>query len=180
MLGIYKITNKKTEKFYIGRSKDVFERMRAHYQLLKKGKHGNKKFQEEMNGCSLGDLTFEILETCSISKAKAQEEFWIKELKAIELGYNVIEKDEELTGYKITVDQTLVPFLKKAFTNANPEIPEPTINILEEDTFEFLLKLFSNDMDLIRPRGEIFVLPDKFKKYRKPPFIYVREDFGLI
>ena len=59
--GIYKITHKATEQYYIGQSVDIFSRWGHHYHDLMCGKHSSKKFVEIWNNSNPDDFTFEII-----------------------------------------------------------------------------------------------------------------------
>jgi hypothetical protein len=45
--GIYKITNLKNGKVYIGQSENIFMRRKQHFGALRKGSHTNKQMQED-------------------------------------------------------------------------------------------------------------------------------------
>lgn len=174
MIAVYKITNRKTGKIYVGRSKDVFERLKTHCFLLKNKSHQNKSLQEDFSGIS--DLSFEILEFCHFSGLKRREEYWIKKLDAVNQGYNIVETDEEC-GFNNFLDPAISSYLKKALTNIDQEIRQPVIKMIDENNLEFLLNLFDGDINLIRAKNEILIVPSKFENLRKPPFVYLDKDF---
>ena len=47
LAGIYKITNLKTGKTYVGQSKNVYHRKKEHFTALRKGCHENKLMQAD-------------------------------------------------------------------------------------------------------------------------------------
>ena len=47
--GIYQITNKMDNKFYLGSSSNLKNREKAHYSYLQKGKHPNRYLQKAYN-----------------------------------------------------------------------------------------------------------------------------------
>jgi group I intron endonuclease len=61
IIGVYKITNKITGKYYIGYSKNIYERWTNHRRFLKNNKHINIKLQRSYNKHTLEAFTFEIL-----------------------------------------------------------------------------------------------------------------------
>lgn len=86
MIGIYKITNKKTGKSYIGQSNDIERRLKEH-QYKKEipiefaiQKYGKNSFN------------YEILEECSIDELDIKEKYWIKKYNTYKgYGYNCNE-----------------------------------------------------------------------------------------
>lgn len=60
--GVYKITNTKNGKFYIGSSENVERRWKQHTKDLMKGYHHCNKFQEDFVNYDLEDYTYEIIE----------------------------------------------------------------------------------------------------------------------
>jgi group I intron endonuclease len=88
--GIYKITNIKTNKFYIGSSKHLNERWQEHKEMLRNNKHINPKLQNSWNyhgGESA--FVFEILENADPEKILEREQFYLDTLKPYEVGYNI-------------------------------------------------------------------------------------------
>jgi len=89
MIGIYKITNKINNKFYIGMAEDIEKRWIRHKNL---DNHSCIKLHRAMKKYGVENFIFEIIEECSSQIiAWEKERFWIKELKARELGYNINE-----------------------------------------------------------------------------------------
>jgi group I intron endonuclease len=79
---IYKTTNLINGKFYIGKDTRNLKCYLGSGELLKRAidKYGKENFKKE------------ILEFCdNLSELDSREKFWIKELKAIENGYNLTE-----------------------------------------------------------------------------------------
>lgn len=60
--GIYKITNKINNMFYIGSSTDCFRRFYQHINSLSKGNHANKQLQSAYNKYGKEFFTFEIVQ----------------------------------------------------------------------------------------------------------------------
>lgn len=80
VMGIYRITNIKTQQMYIGQAKDCKEREREH---LKAGLHidtpGNNKLYSNMFEYGIENFTFELLEEChSASELNEREKYWIE------------------------------------------------------------------------------------------------------
>lgn len=95
MKGIYKITNKATNKFYIGSSSDITKRWREHVKLLDKNTHHSYKLQEAWNDYGAENFVFEILmvlpDIATPKEILACEEEFISTSKCYEdeIGYNV-------------------------------------------------------------------------------------------
>ena len=84
-VGIYGIFNSETrECLYVGQSKDIDTRWRAHLKRLRNKKHPRQDFVEwfHLNGASEGLLSFEVLETCEPveNKLNSLEITWFNEL----------------------------------------------------------------------------------------------------
>jgi len=60
--GIYKITNKKNGRVYVGSAKHFKSRYYHHIASLRKGTHHNKYLQADFNKCSPEDFLFEVVE----------------------------------------------------------------------------------------------------------------------
>jgi len=77
IIGIYKIENIVTKKFYIGSSNDVNFRYRAHLSKLKNNSHNNKHLQSTYNKYGIQTFSFSILEECDINILLEREQFYI-------------------------------------------------------------------------------------------------------
>ena len=63
-VGIYKITNTQTGKFYLGSSVNIDHRWRQHKHLLTQGQHHSPKLQASWNKHGADVFTFEIVLLC--------------------------------------------------------------------------------------------------------------------
>ncbi|MBF0413064.1 MAG: GIY-YIG nuclease family protein [Desulfamplus sp.] len=88
--GIYKITNLINGKFYIGQSRDIFTRWKAHTMALTE--HSNESIirmafakynlREQVNKKGVfGNFNFEIIENCDAKKLIERETYYINKLK---------------------------------------------------------------------------------------------------
>jgi group I intron endonuclease len=84
MIGIYKFTNKKNGKSYVGQSTNIHRRLNEHLnrneQLIDKAikKHGVENFD------------FEVLEECSADQLNQKEIYWIEQTNSfVPQGYNL-------------------------------------------------------------------------------------------
>ena len=64
---IYKITNKRTKKSYIGKTTRIVSRWLSHMSSAKKHKNRKHKFYNAINNSKITDWTFEILEVVDVS-----------------------------------------------------------------------------------------------------------------
>lgn len=90
--GIYKITNKTTNKIYIGSSKNIEERWKAHINLLNRNKHNNNHLQHAWNKYGNKDFEFEIIEICDLSNLIEREQYYIDYYNCCDhsIGYNIM------------------------------------------------------------------------------------------
>jgi len=89
--GVYKITNIKNGKFYIGSSKDVEFRWSEHKKHLNGNYHINKKLQNAWNFYGKESFEFDILETVNECDLLVKEQFYLDMFKPHmkEIGYNI-------------------------------------------------------------------------------------------
>lgn len=91
MIGIYKYTNKKNGKIYIGRSLDIYKRKWAHFNKPSPYSY----FDQVLSKIGEKEFDFEIIEECSPDIIKEREKYWIKY-------YNCCVKDNQNGGYNLT------------------------------------------------------------------------------
>lgn len=84
MIGIYKITNKKNGKVYIGQSANIERRFKEHCHQNKSRISVDKAIFEE----GIENFSFEVIEVCSIEELNDKETFWIIKYDAVNSGYN--------------------------------------------------------------------------------------------
>ena len=89
--GVYKITNIKNGKFYIGSSKDIEFRWNEHTKHLNGGYHINNKLQNAWNFYGKENFSFDILETVNECDLLVKEQFYLNMFKPHmkEIGYNI-------------------------------------------------------------------------------------------
>lgn len=91
MIGIYKITNTKNGKVYIGQSVDIDKRFREHKKMLRDNNHINYLLQDDWNVYGEDAFVFEVLEKCRSIYLNEIEKHTIKEYESTdkEKGYNL-------------------------------------------------------------------------------------------
>ena len=89
--GIYKITNVKNGKFYIGSAKDIDRRWWEHKNDLKKNKHINPKLQHAWDFYGETNFEFIILENVIECELFKREQFYLDMFKPYmrDIGYNI-------------------------------------------------------------------------------------------
>lgn len=86
VIGIYKITNIKENKSYIGKSKDIDRRINNHFSLYRKG---SPLIHEAIEKYEVDDFVIEILINCDISELDVYEKLFIEKHNTIfPCGYN--------------------------------------------------------------------------------------------
>lgn len=97
--GIYKILNTKNNKFYIGSSKNIIERISIHKSLLRNNKHDNSYLQNAYNKYSGWFFEFIVLEYCEPNFRIEREQYYIDTLKP---EYNLAPKANGMLDYNHT------------------------------------------------------------------------------
>ena len=89
--GIYKSTNLKNNKGYIGQSSDIKKRWRNHKFELKNNIHNNPYLQNAFNKYGEEAFEFRIIEKTSKENLDEAEEYWIDYFDSTnpEKGYNL-------------------------------------------------------------------------------------------
>lgn len=87
--GIYKITNIKNNKFYIGSTSDSFlKRWNHHINALRRGTHKNSHLQRAFNKYGEESFKFEIIETCSKDLCLIREQIYLDQCNSLN-SYNI-------------------------------------------------------------------------------------------
>jgi group I intron endonuclease len=140
--GVYKITNNKTKKIYIGSSINILRRWVEHKSELNKNTHKNDKLQKSWNKYGDENFTFTIIEECEKELLLIREQFYLDELlKSSDSditffkknGYNILPKAGNTLGYKFSdysknkmskAKSDIGKLLNKDFTNLNNLTPQ--------------------------------------------------------
>lgn len=90
IIGVYKILNIVSEKYYIGYSKNIERRFKDHIYTLEHNNHGNIVLQRSFNKHGLDNFTFEVLhEYDNVEEAKAKELEYLQNLEIRPMLYNL-------------------------------------------------------------------------------------------
>lgn len=96
--GIYKIQSKiKPDRIYVGSSSNLSHRRTVHYHELALAKHKNGRLQNHYNKYGADDLTFLIIEECSIDVLIEREQHYIDTLSP---WFNICKKAGNILGVK--------------------------------------------------------------------------------
>lgn len=115
--GIYKITNKINNKFYIGSSKDLIRRKKDHFRLLKKGINHSTLLQKAVNKYGIDNFIFEIIVECSEDLLFTIEQKIVDELKP---KYNIAIKNVSVpTGLPYKDKSLYKKYAKDRLANNN-------------------------------------------------------------
>ena len=89
--GVYKITNLKNNKVYIGSSIDISNREYKHFWMLNKNSHDNKHLQNSYNHHGKDNFLFEVVEFCGSEELIVKENEYIKKYNSNNefFGYNL-------------------------------------------------------------------------------------------
>lgn len=89
--GIYKITNIKNKKSYIGKSVEIIpKRWTEHIKTsLNIGSISHTKIHDAIREYGIENFTFEILEECPKEKLNEREKYWISFYETNTYGYNI-------------------------------------------------------------------------------------------
>jgi len=90
--GIYCIKNKINNKVYIGKSKNIYERIRQHINMLnKKCKNENRHLINSWHKYGRDSFEYFVIEDLTISKLKERELYWIQHYDSTDrkVGYNL-------------------------------------------------------------------------------------------
>ena len=94
--GIYKITNNKNGKAYIGSSVNIESRKYKHFWMLNNNIHDNTHLQNSYNKDDKNLFVFEIIEYCPVESLINRENYHIDKYKSNEsaYGYNMATVNE--------------------------------------------------------------------------------------
>lgn len=98
---VYKITNLKTNQYYIGVDSYFPKRLRQHQSMLCNNKHKNKHLQYSYNKYGIENFSFILLLSCKSRDEMLQKEIqFIKEYNSLINGFNHTIGGEGSCGYK--------------------------------------------------------------------------------
>jgi group I intron endonuclease len=96
---IYKITNVVNGKVYVGQTINYDKRKNSHISKLINGTHHNEHLQKSFNIHGIKSFAFEVIKECYESELDLLEIKYIKELDAINNGYNLMHGGQANNRY---------------------------------------------------------------------------------
>jgi group I intron endonuclease len=96
--GIYKIINKLNGKYYVGSSKNIFERWNIHLRNLNNCKHHSDYLQRAWNKYKPDNFVFEIVELVSYEKLKETEQNYLNKAFICENAESTYNASQNSTG----------------------------------------------------------------------------------
>ena len=89
MIHIYKITNKITNKIYIGQtSRTLEQRFQEHCRASRNDKYLHRSLYAAINKYGIDNFSIEEIEYCEDLMANEREKYWIKYYNSNNIGYN--------------------------------------------------------------------------------------------
>lgn len=101
--GIYKITCKKNNKFYVGSAVNICKRWSVHLNELRNNIHSNTYMQNAFNMYGEKSFDFEIIETVfDVNFLIKREQDWLDKLKPYDrkIGFNILKMASNSLGHK--------------------------------------------------------------------------------
>lgn len=102
IVGIYGIKNCTENKWYVGQSNNVYKRLGAHTDRLRRGDHPLLELQADYNRLGRDSFEVYVLEFCDLEKLNERECFWIKEKDAVKNGYCTSTGGYSASGIKMS------------------------------------------------------------------------------
>jgi group I intron endonuclease len=117
--GIYKITNKITQKVYIGLSSNIKSRFRHHRYYLNHSIHSNPYLQKAWDKYGEENFTFEVVEYCEKEVLQAREGYWCElfNVHDLDFGYNLRSSEE--AGFFKHSEETKIKMSESKTGNKN-------------------------------------------------------------
>ena len=105
MVGIYKITNKKTNQCYIGQSIHIEQRWREH-KYEAKNENNSALIYQAIRKYGIENFSFEILEECELNEEllNQREKYWIAYYNSFSEGYNMTTGGQGSDGWTYNPD----------------------------------------------------------------------------
>ena len=106
MIGIYKITNLINQKIYIGQSKNIEDRWRAHRSrpFQSNAAQYESPLYKAIRKYGLKNFSFQVIEECTIKELNQKEIYWIAYYHSNDkkYGYNLTEGGQTQTFHKLS------------------------------------------------------------------------------
>jgi len=178
--GIYKITEKETNKCYIGQSKDIYERLKQHSTDTYSEDDWHTKFQSNPE-----KFTFEILVRCDPEDLDNEESYYIYKYNSIQQGYN--KKNGNHSIFKTAINKL---FKLNSNSDNNSNNNEKKMKI-EKNSYLYSVEDLINQINLSKAtfyeqkKKNISFFNDNSKKIKegcisKPKIKYNKKIFDML
>lgn len=130
MVGIYIITNNINGKVYIGQSKNIQQRWKAHRTrpFNSNAETYNTPLYRAIRKYGLNNFSFEILEECLVEELNKKEKYYIDKYNSndLEHGYNLTNGGDTISeNYKLSLEEVMqISFLLSNTELSGKEIGE--------------------------------------------------------
>lgn len=142
--GIYKITNKVNNKFYIGSAIDLKHRSRQHKHMLNSNSHSSKYLQNSYNKYKSENFYFEVIEYCSNEQLLIREQHYIDTLNP---KYNMCPFAHNQLGYKHSPESILK--MKESSKNIPYEVRRYILDCRNKKIFKPMIQ-YDKDGNFIK------------------------------
>ena len=149
--GIYKITNTKNNKVYIGSSVNLSSREYKHFWMLNKGIHDNEYLQKSYNKYGKDIFVFEIVDYCEPTELIERENKFIAlhESNNLNKGYNLASVNEFRRN---TFNDEVKIKLSKCNLNKNGNINKFSLTNIDTDE-EFIFETLVDGANYLISNG---------------------------
>ena len=165
MIGIYKITNKKTGKSYIGQSNDIERRFKEHQQ---KGASSRIPLDVAIQKYGKDTFDYEVIEECDLSQLNEKEEYYIQLYDTKNNGYNCNDGGNQqsigLNNGRAKLSEEDVKIIRCAYRDHKKQ---QDIYELFKDTISF--GYFQN---VWQGQSWAHIMPEVFTEENKKYYIY--------
>lgn len=113
---VYGLYNLKTNKWYVGSTFDMHDRITRHKSMLIHNTHHSQKLQRSFNKYGIESFQIFILQICngfSVEDLTKTEKSYISLLNSVKNGYNMIEECKNYHRFSLTTDQVKKAIEKK-------------------------------------------------------------------
>lgn len=131
---VYKITNTRNGKFYIGSTMNLVVRVHTHFVKLRGKRHVNEHWQNAFNKSADWKVTILVYTPEDLATA---EQFWLDELQATKNGYNIAMYAYKPAILTPAVAKKVGMALKARWAKLSPEERKRS-NIMGTEAFERL------------------------------------------
>lgn len=165
MIGIYKITNKKTGKSYIGQSNDIERRFKEHQQ---KGASSRIPLDVAIQKYGKDAFDYEIIEECPLSQLNEKEEYYIQLYDTKNNGYNCSDGGNQqsigLNNGRAKLSEEDVKIIRCAYRDHKKQ----------QDIYELFKDIisFGYFQNVWQGKSWAHIMPEVFTEENKKYYIY--------